>query len=73
MSGAEADVRVRVRPAVVAIGSEDASVRAIVPIAAAVEGPQQMDYSPCWFFWPLTVFSQPPSIRPISTTMSDQF
>ena len=41
MSGAEADVAVRVRAGVVAIGVEDPGVGTVVPVAAAVEGPQR--------------------------------
>lgn len=37
MSGAEAYVRVRVRPSVVAVAVEDASVATIVPVATGVE------------------------------------
>ena len=39
MSGAEPDVRVRVRAGVVAVGVEDTGPRPIVPIATAVEAP----------------------------------
>lgn len=46
MSGAEANVAVRVRPSVVAVGVEDASVRAVVPIATAVEAPKQYEPFP---------------------------
>jgi hypothetical protein len=38
-SGAEADVRVRIRATVVAVRIEHAGVGAIVPVATAVEGP----------------------------------
>lgn len=38
MSGAEADVRVRVRASVVAVQREHPSIGAVVPVATAVEG-----------------------------------
>lgn len=48
MSGTEANVAVRRRPSVVAVGVEDASVGTIVPIATAVEAPNNVNHSLCW-------------------------
>ena len=68
-SGAEADVRVRVRVGVVAVERRE-TVAGVVVVAAAVERAHRFVPYVEVGFW-LTVRNHPPSILPISTTIPD--
>ena len=70
-SGAEADVAVRVRAIVVAVQIEQASVRAVVPVAAAIDTtPPFLRHAPVGYDYSEELI-HPPSILPISFSSLD--
>jgi len=73
--GAHAIVRVRVGAGVVAVHVAEAGVGRVVVVAAAPGDPRRHQVTCSLIqagFWLFTVFSHPPSIRPISTIIPDQ-